>query len=153
MKRRPMLSADLKPVYAIEQQANEFPWHYNHFTDCLQASYSAFVFEDDSASMIGYTVLQKVVDELHVLNICVRPEVQGKGYGRQIMNSIIDLARSQHVATIYLEVRRSNLRAQALYMRTGFNEIAVRKNYYPAHGGREDAILMAMDLTVPWSGA
>jgi len=97
--------------------------------------------------LIGYTIVQQVVDEAHLLNICVKPSLQGQGIGRKILDHVIAFANSVSSVLIVLEVRRSNDRAQQLYSQAGFNEMSVRKDYYPAEQGREDAILMGMDLS------
>jgi ribosomal-protein-alanine N-acetyltransferase len=98
--------------------------------------------------MIGYSVVQSVLDEVHLLNICVEPGFQGKGFGRQILSHVIDLALEQSASIVVLEVRASNFRAQQLYLSTGFNEMSVRRGYYPAEQGREDGILMGLELGV-----
>ena len=81
-----------------------------------------------------------------MLNLCVRQQYQGKGLGRFILNFIINYAKSSSFSLVVLEVRSTNSRAQKLYRKVGFNEISVRKDYYPAQVGREDAILMGLDL-------
>ena len=95
---------------------------------------------------MGFAIVQRVLDEAHLLNICVKPSKQGKGLGKAILQHVIDYANSISAVIILLEVRSSNERAQQLYLNSGFNEMSVRKGYYPAKEGREDAILMAMDL-------
>ncbi len=141
-----MTSDDLVNVLNIEQQANQFPWSLKNFEDSLKANNQAWVFVNDFNEIQGYTVVQKVVDETHLLNICVKEKYQGKGLGREILNHVITFANSISSVLIVLEVRSSNNRAQQLYLQSGFNEMSVRKNYYPAKEGREDAILMGLDL-------
>lgn len=142
-----MLQSDLTQVVDIEREANQFPWSRKNFEDCLKANHMAWVFLDDSNSISGFTIVQKVVDEAHILNICIKPSVQGQGHGRDLLNYIIDYAKKISSVLIVLEVRSSNKRAQHLYSRAGFNEMSVRKNYYPAAQGRENAVLMGMDLS------
>lgn len=96
--------------------------------------------------MAGFTVVQNVLDEAHLLNICVSPDWQGRGIGRQILSHVTEQARDRQMGLIVLEVRRSNYRAQQLYLSQGFNEISTRPGYYPAEQGREDAVLMGLDL-------
>ena len=148
MTCRPMLEGDLAEVVIIEKAATEFPWSLKNFQDCLKAGYQALVFSRETDEIIGFTILQKVVDELHLLNVCVRQEVQGRGIGDFILNFIIDYAKDSSFSLIVLEVRVSNSRAQKLYSKVGFNEISLRKDYYPALIGYEDAILMGLDLLV-----
>ena len=147
MKAREMQQHDIAEVVAIEQAANQHPWSMKNFKDCLKAGHKAWVFVDDQQQLIGYTIVQQVVDEAHLLNICVKPSLQGQGIGRKILDHVIDFANSISSVLIVLEVRRSNDRAQQLYSQAGFNEMSVRKDYYPAKHGREDAILMGMDLS------
>jgi len=148
MTPRLMQQNDLAEVIAIEKSANQFPWSLKNFEDSLRANHHAWVFLDKERDIQAYVVVQKVVDELHLLNICVKPELQGKGLGRYILNHVISFAETNSSAVILLEVRSSNRRAQQLYLQTGFNEMSVRTGYYPAQQGREDAVLMAMDLSM-----
>ncbi|MFW5451879.1 MAG: ribosomal protein S18-alanine N-acetyltransferase [Methylophagaceae bacterium] len=146
MKSRQMQQQDIAEVVAIEVAANQFPWSHKNFEDCLKAGYQSWVFVDESKQILGYTVVQQIVDEVHLLNICVNPSVQKQGFGREILEYVIDFATNKSLVLIVLEVRRSNRRAQKMYLRAGFNEMSVRRAYYPAEKGREDAILMGMDL-------
>lgn len=147
MKSRKMQQDDLATVVKIEQSANQFPWSKKNFEDCLKAHNQAWVFVDENDEIIGFTIVQQVVDEAHLLNLCIKPNKQRQGLGRVILNHVIDFANSISSVVIVLEVRSSNQRAQQLYLSAGFNEMSVRKNYYPAANGREDAILMGMDLS------
>ena len=91
-------------------------------------------------------MLSAAAGEAHILNICVSPDAQGEGLGRRMLRRLIDAARWHRAERVYLEVRPSNPNAIALYDSEGFNEIARRPNYYPAHKGREDAVIMAREL-------
>jgi ribosomal-protein-alanine N-acetyltransferase len=146
LKSRQMVKQDLEQVVAIEREANQFPWSLKNFEDCLKARNKAWVFEDSQGQICAFTIVQNVVDEAHLLNICVAPSAQGQGYGRKVLEHVIDFANSMSSVLIVLEVRRSNLRAQQLYLSAGFNEMSVRKGYYPAQEGKEDAVLMGLDL-------
>ncbi len=145
--RRPMCEADLAAVLQIERDANRFPWSKQNFADCLGDNYQSFVF-DASGSLVGYLILQHILDEVHLLNICVQHQHQGKGIGRYMLDQMIREAQQRQVNLIVLEVRRSNHRAQQLYIQAGFNEMSIRRGYYPAEQGREDAVLMGMDLSL-----
>jgi [ribosomal protein S18]-alanine N-acetyltransferase len=142
---RPMTEADIDAVMGIELEAYPFPWTHAIFRDCLRAGYACWVLDGDGG-LLGYGVLSAAAGEAHVLNVCVSPRHQGEGHGRRLMRRLIDLARWHHAERIFLEVRPSNPAAIALYDSLGFNEIARRANYYPAAGGREDAIVMALEL-------
>ena len=96
--------------------------------------------------MLGYGILSLGAGECHLLNICIAPIYQGRGHGTQLIDGLLDLARSHSAKMAFLEVRASNHAAYRVYTKMGFNELGVRKNYYPAHHGREDAILLAREL-------
>jgi len=145
---RGMLAQDIVNVLDIEQSANHFPWQIKSFEDSLRSGHKAWVFYEQAEQIVGFAIVQAVLDETHLLNICVKPTEQGRGIGKTIVQHVIDYANSVSSVIILLEVRRSNDRAQQLYLQSGFNEMSVRKGYYPAKQGREDAILMAMDLNL-----
>ena len=91
-------------------------------------------------------VLSVAADEAHILNVCIDPGEQGHGHGRRLLRALVSIARGHGAQRVFLEVRPSNPHAIALYHDEGFNEIGRRPRYYPAHAGREDAIVMAMEL-------
>ena len=142
---RPMRIEDLDDVLEIELRAYPFPWTRGIFEDCLRAGYPAWVLVE-ADTIMGYAVLSVAAGEAHVLNICVDPRQQGRGPGRRLLHALLHLARGRGAQRLFLEVRPSNRGALALYHAEGFNEIGRRPRYYPAHGGREDAIVMAMEL-------
>ncbi|WP_202844536.1 ribosomal protein S18-alanine N-acetyltransferase [Luteimonas saliphila] len=142
---RPMREDDLDEIMRIELRAYPFPWTIGIFRDCLRAGYPAWVLQAD-ARLIGYGVLSVAADEAHVLNVCVDPADQGQGHGRRLLRGLERVARGLRVQRVFLEVRPSNPTAIALYHDEGFNEIGRRPRYYPAHEGREDAIVMAKEL-------
>ena len=144
---RPMRVDDLESVLDIELRAYPFPWTRGIFHDCLRAGYPAWVLEQNHA-VIGYGMLNIGADEAHVLNVCTAPEVQGQGHGRRLLRSLLKAARNRGAQRVFLEVRPSNTIAIALYDSEGFNEIGRRPRYYPAKGGREDAIVMAKELFI-----
>ncbi len=142
---RPLQMADLDAVMAIEPEIYPFPWTRGNFSDSLKAGYSCWACEHDGALM-GYAVLMMVLDEAHLLNISIAKEYQGRGLGRQLLGHVIGIARKHKGQMMFLEVRPSNKPAIRLYEDIGFNEFSVRKGYYPAANGREDAILMGLAL-------
>jgi [ribosomal protein S18]-alanine N-acetyltransferase len=142
---RPMREVDLDTVMAIERRAYPYPWTPGIFRDCLRAGYPAWVLHE-AARIIGYGVVSIAADEAHVLNICIEPTLHGRGHGRRLLRALVDIARGHGARRVYLEVRPSNPHAIALYHDEGFNEIGRRPRYYPARNGREDAIVMAMEL-------
>lgn len=142
---RPMRIDDLESVMVVERRAYPWPWSIGIFRDCLFAGYPAWVLLEGGA-FIGHGVLSIAADEAHVLNVCVDPARQGRGYGRTLLRAMIDVARGRGACRVFLEVRPSNPVAVALYEDEGFNEIGRRPRYYPTDNGREDAIVMAMEL-------
>ena len=145
---RTMRAEDLDQVTAIEIVNYEYPWTQMIFRDCLRAGYNCWVLAQ-GVEVIGYGVLTNAAGEAHVLNVCIAADHQGTGLGKRLMQRLIDLARWHRTERIFLEVRPSNTRAIALYDQLGFNEIGKRPNYYPAKRGREDAIVMALELLPP----
>ena len=142
---RALREGDLDAVMAIERRAYPFPWTHGIFRDCLQAGYPAWVLLEDER-IIGYGVVSIAAGEAHVLNVCIDPREQGRGHGRRLLRALVRIARGHGAERLFLEVRPSNPNAIALYHDEGFNEIGRRPRYYPAHHGREDAIVMAMEL-------
>jgi ribosomal-protein-alanine N-acetyltransferase len=141
----PMRAEDVDAVVAAEQRILEFPWTRGNFADSLAAGYSAWIMREAGA-MVGYGVVMMAVDEAHLLNISILPEQQRCGRGRRLLDHFRAAARQQGARRMLLEVRRSNVRARAFYDRVGFVPIGERRDYYAAHAGREDAIVMAIDL-------
>ncbi|KGM55145.1 alanine acetyltransferase [Lysobacter daejeonensis GH1-9] len=142
---RPMREDDLVAVHAVEERAYEFPWTPGIFRDCLRSDYPAWVLEE-AGVIVGYVLMSVAAGEAHILNVCVAPEHQGHGLGRKLVRAIMHVARGRGAERVFLEVRPSNVGAIALYHDEGFNEIGRRPRYYPAKDGREDAIVMAMEI-------
>ena len=142
---RPMRMSEVKAIAAIERTVYSHPWTAGNFRDSLQAGYSCWVLEC-AGQIVAYGVLMIGVDEAHLLNLSVAKEWQRRGLGWQLLQHFIAIARSGEVQRIFLEVRPSNTAARALYRQAGFHEHAVRRSYYPAQVGREDAILMVLKL-------
>lgn len=142
---RPMCEADLDRIAEIEPRIYTHPWTRGNFLDSLKAGYSCRVVECDG-ELVGYGVLMIGVREAHLLNLSITPERQGSGLGRALLAYFVSLARRDEALQMFLEVRPSNKSAIKLYAETGFREIAVRRGYYPAGNGREDAILMGFSL-------
>ena len=144
MRLRKMTFSDLPEVLAIERKNYQFPWEEDIFRDCFKAGYSCWVCEEQD-KVLGYSLITIAVGEAHILNISVDPAEQKQGIGRKMLENLIEVARGK-AETVFLEVRPSNPAAMALYEDMGFNEIGVRKDYYPAENGREDAIMLALQL-------
>lgn len=142
---RPMCRRDVDEVARIEKEIHPFPWTSGNFLDSLDAGYSCWVY-DFGGSAAGYAVLMLAGEEAHLLNLSVAGIWQRKGMGRKLLLHLIKLAREYGANTMFLEVRPSNAAACGLYDSMGFSEIALRRNYYPAAKGREDAVLMGLPL-------
>ena len=142
---RTMTYSDLKQVIVVEKKSYPHPWTPGIFRDCLRVGYTSWVMTLDK-TVIGYGVVMLSPGEAHVLNICIDPEYQAKGLGRYLLHHLIKQSNRTDVDMILLEVRRSNVNAQRLYISEGFHELGVRKAYYPAEDGREDAIILAKYL-------
>lgn len=144
-KLRPMTESDLPAVMEVEMRAYPFPWTRAIFHDCLRVGYCCWLMELQD-QLVGYGVMSVAAGEAHVLNLCTDPDYQGQGLGRRMLKRLLALAAHHQADTVFLEVRRSNQAAQALYLGEGFNEIGLRRRYYPADQGREDAVVMALSL-------
>jgi ribosomal-protein-alanine N-acetyltransferase len=140
-----MRASDLAEVAALEKSLYAFPWSLGNFRDSVNAGYDCWTVTHGEA-VIGYAVLMIALDEAHLLNIAVATEWQGQGIGREFLGRMIGVAKSVSCQIVYLEVRPSNLAARHLYRKLGFQQIAIRPDYYPAPAGREDALFLGLAL-------
>lgn len=144
---RPMQQADIESVMNIAQVVCDFPWTYSIYSDCIKIGYSCWVLDDETVEEIaGYGVLSVAAKEGHILEVCIKPERQRQGLGRRMMQHLLAQAKLLHAESVYLEVRKSNQAAFKLYTQLGFSMIGERKDYYPAIEGREDALVLSVDL-------
>jgi ribosomal-protein-alanine N-acetyltransferase len=141
---RRMTEADLDAVLKIEYAAFSHPWTRGIFTDALKSYEVWLMFE--GSQQVGHGVINVIIDEAHLLNITVKPESQGRGLGLLLLEKLMKRAYELNGRECFLELRDSNRSAYRLYERYGFNEIGRRRDYYPAVGGREDALVMACTL-------
>jgi len=142
---RRMQPLDVDPVVAIEVTVYSHPWTPGNFSDSLAAGYECWV-QEDAGGIVAYAVMMVAAGEAHLLNLSVATPRQGRGYGKAFVRFLAGVARKGGADRIYLEVRPSNVAARRLYQRMGFAQIGVRRGYYPATQGREDALVM--ELTV-----
>ncbi|TXG80750.1 MAG: ribosomal-protein-alanine N-acetyltransferase [Rhodocyclaceae bacterium] len=140
-----MRESDLDEVAPIEARNYEFPWTRGNLADSLAAGHSAWVLRN-GGGMQGYAVLMRVLDEAHLLNITIDLEWRGTGRGRQLLADLCEMSREAGARQFFLEVRPSNTAALALYQSAGFTRVGLRRGYYPARDGREDAIVMVKPL-------
>ncbi len=143
---RPMSEVVLEQVIAIEEAVYEFPWSIGIFQDCLSAGYCCWLMEQDEC-VSGYGVMSVLADEAHILNLCIKSNLQNNGLGKEMLDYLIDLAKVHHADVMFLEVRPSNRQALKIYEKSGFDEVGSRTDYYPAKFGREDALILAKQLT------
>lgn len=141
----PMRTADLAEVVAVESTLYTHPWTHGNFADSLRAGYHCFTWRLDGA-LAGYFVLFVAAGEAHLLNLSVAGPFQRRGFGSALLEEVLRMAREGEARHVFLEVRPSNQAGQALYERFGFRRISVRRDYYPAHGGREDALVLSLPL-------
>jgi [ribosomal protein S18]-alanine N-acetyltransferase len=144
---REMSVDDVSAILKIETAVYTHPWTKGIFNDCIRVGYNCWVYIDQG-ELLAYGLVSVAVNEAHILNLCVSPEAQGKGLGKRMLHKLMQLAAERDGHSIFLEVRESNLIAQSLYDQEGFNRIGVRKSYYPADEGREDALVFAKELNV-----
>jgi [ribosomal protein S18]-alanine N-acetyltransferase len=149
---RPMHVDYLPQVIDIERRAYAFPWTEGIFRDCLNVGYSAWVVVSPADEVLAYAVMSMAVGEAHVLNLCVEPAYHQQGLGRFTMTHLQEIARGADMDLMLLEVRKSNAAAIALYQGMGFHKLGVRKAYYPAPDGSEDALLLGYNLARPDAG-
>jgi len=142
----PMHLSHLLQVMEIELRAYAFPWTEGIFRDCLKAGYSGWVLIDEFGIVRGYALMSMAVGEAHVLNLCIDPAHQREGLGRELLDHLMRIARAAYMTIVLLEVRKSNKAAIRLYESAGFQRLGLRKGYYPAVEGREDALLLGFDI-------
>lgn len=142
---RPMRESDLETVQRIERESYRFPWTEGIFHDCLRVGYTCIVAEID-VMLAGYGVLSAGAGEAHLLNLCVAEAVRCRGLGRRLLVELLGGARAAGAGVVFLEARPSNTAAIRLYQALGFVQIGVRRGYYQASGGREDAIVLRLTL-------
>ncbi|MBI4191779.1 MAG: ribosomal protein S18-alanine N-acetyltransferase [Betaproteobacteria bacterium] len=142
---RRMTADDLDTVLAIENEVYPHPWTRGNFDDSLNAGYHCWIMEC-AGDIIGYGVMMIAAGEAHLLNLSIAAAWQRRGLGREMLGFLIKLARDFFAHKVYLEVRPSNIAGRRLYASAGFSEIATRRGYYPGRCGREDAVIMELEL-------
>jgi len=139
---RPLVFVDLPQVLLVEQASHPFPWTEGILHDCLKVGYPSWVLVENG-TIVGYAMMSLAVDECHILNLCVKPAARRRGYARRLMETLLANGKQKGAQVAFLEVRASNRAALTLYRQLGFNEMGIRKDYYPAaNGKREDAIML-----------
>jgi ribosomal-protein-alanine N-acetyltransferase len=142
---RMMTEADVGAVADLENLSYMFPWSAGIFRDCLRVGYTCRVVEAGDG-LGGYAIMSMGAGEAHILNVCVRADLRGQSVGRRLMTWLLDEARRAGQSWVFLEVRPSNRPALLLYESLGFSQVGLRRGYYQAVGGREDAVVYRLDL-------
>lgn len=142
---RPLGHGDIEEMLAVEQRVYPFPWTRGNFVDSVAAGYSVWGCRV-AGELIGYSVVMVAADEAHLLNLSVDAKRQGMGFGARLLRHAMRSARLGGATLLLLEVRPSNAKALALYQRFGFEQIGVRRDYYAAAAGREDALVLQLSL-------
>ena len=138
-----MIPKDIEEILLIENKTYEFPWTKGNFLDSFNENYVRLVLRNSESMIIGYFILMKILNEGHLLNLTIRLDMQGQGYGKFMLNEIFNLTKKMNLKSIFLEVRKSNKNALAIYKYLGFKKISIRKGYYPKNKNiREDAVIM-----------
>ena len=140
-----MTEDDLAEVVAIERTVYSHPWTAGNFLDSLRAGYDCRTWRM-AGELVGYFVLMTGAGEAHLLNLSVATTHQRRGHGAALLREATRLAKRRGVRAIFLEVRPSNQPGQRLYIRFGFRKVGVRRDYYPAASGREDALVLSLPL-------
>ena len=142
---RLMQASDVQVVVEIENLVQSHPWTKKQFEEAVDGYLSTVIEQDHQ--VVGFCILQPVLDEANLLLMAIHPKFQGQGLGYQLLEKSIELLKN-HPVQIFLEVRESNKAAIGLYEKTGFHQIDLRRNYYPTQeGGRENAVIMVKTCT------
>lgn len=142
---RALRKADIPQLLGIEEAAQAVPWSELIFVKCVTAGYPGWVVEYANR-VVGFILMTMTAGECHILNLCIHPQFQHQGLGKQLLQHTLEESKRLDGFRVYLEVRRSNLPAIELYKKMGFEQIGERKDYYPVPSGHEDAIVFARDL-------
>jgi ribosomal-protein-alanine N-acetyltransferase len=142
---RAMGETDVPRVVAIERASYTFPWSEGIFRDCLRVGYACRIAEL-AGETVGYGIVSMGAGEAHILNVCVRGDLRCRGIGGRLLRHLMSLAREAGMSEVFLEVRPSNMGAIRLYQSIGFEQVGVRRGYYQAVGGREDAAVLRRPL-------
>ena len=149
LRIRPMAMDDIPAVRALEVDACAHPshaWSDDNYRSSLSSGYWMQVACTPDGTVVGVCVAMQGVDELHLLNIAVSRASQSQGLARHFLALLVGLCQQHHLQSLWLEVRPTNVRARALYARQGYLEVGLRRQYYPAADGREDALVMKLEV-------
>lgn len=138
-----MTLEDLPSIYPIEARAHLVPWERSVMESLFSLQGVRVKAKNEKGELVGFAMLSTILDEAHLLNIAIDPHFQGLGYGRALLQAVMERLEEEGFYTLLLEVREGNRAAISLYDSEGFNQIGRRARYYPLpDGGREDALVM-----------
>jgi [ribosomal protein S18]-alanine N-acetyltransferase len=143
---RAIREGDIDAIASIERDVYVFPWSAGNFRDSLLSGYQCWgCWSDDE--LIGYAIILVSLDEAHLLNFAVSRGWQNQGVGTRFLTFLINESKRMCCEMLYLEVRPSNVIGRRLYERFGFQQLGLRRNYYPAAAGREDALFLGLNIS------
>lgn len=155
LKFTPINTSDISTLIPIENACHSHPWNEKTFTTCIGGRYFGEKLGEklggdlsQPQTLIGFYIGEFVIDEATLMDICVEPSQQGKGFGKQLLTQFILQSKAKGAVKIWLEVRAKNISAQMMYINAGFIEISRRTGYYPSSSGfgYEDAIVMSLKI-------
>jgi [ribosomal protein S18]-alanine N-acetyltransferase len=141
-----MHELDIPVVGGGEKDRYHPPPSKGRFPDCLRVGYVCRII-DVAGDVGGYGIMSVGAGEAHILNVCIRDEYRSRGFARKVMLYLLERARGAGMSEAYLEVRPSNVAAARLYHSLGFEQVGIRRGYYQASIGREDAAVLRRMLT------
>ncbi|MBP3348706.1 MAG: ribosomal protein S18-alanine N-acetyltransferase [Clostridia bacterium] len=135
---------DLKAMHRVESECFAAPWSYEAFEENFYNPFSIYTLAESDDEVVGFGGMQVIFDEAHIMNIAVLPSHRRQGLASDLLKLMIDEARARKAVIMFLEVRASNVPAQTLYKKFGFEPMGVRKQYYSDNN--EDAVIMTLNL-------
>lgn len=141
----PLTIQNSDPYFELHKQGQYSPWSRKIFEDCLTKPYFAYSLDHDNQPL-GYYIAMTVLDEVTLMDIVVSSAHQGNGFGKSLLQHLLDHCNQNNIQQIWLEVRESNAAAINLYDNAGFILVEQRLNYYPSAKGKEDALIMCCYL-------
>lgn len=145
---RPAVPADAAELVAIERRCFSDPWSEASFRESLGAAWTfGLVAESRRRGIVGYLIARELAGAGEILNLAVLPECRRHGVARALLDAGLDTLKRHRVEEVFLEVRESNLGAQALYVAAGFRPVGQRSAYY--RNPKEDALVLRLDLEIP----
>ncbi len=144
---RAIRDCDISAVATIEKDVYAFPWSPGNFRDSLLSGYQCWGCWAEN-QLIGYAIIMVALEEAHLLNFAIARAWQGRRAGAKFLGFVVEESQRTRCEMLYLEVRPTNLMGRRLYERFGFKQLGLRRDYYPAVTGREDALFLGLNIAV-----